>query len=82
MEWDIFYDRFFDWSDSTRTSRISSLTSFGPSKEVIEVALELYDEKVTARFLKKALDAGVRFEAGDIADLVGIANENPWTSLC
>lgn len=45
MDWQIFYERFFDWASSTQIQRIRQLTSFGPSDQVTEVAQELMDEK-------------------------------------
>lgn len=71
MDWETFYDRFYDWSTSTQISRISSLTSFGASSEVAEVAQEFMDEKVASRFIKKAVAAGVQFTPEEIYDLSG-----------
>lgn len=71
MDWETFYDRFYDWSTSTQISRISSLTSFGASSEVAEVAQEFGDEKAASRFIKKAVAAGVQFTPEEIYDLSG-----------
>ena len=48
MEWADYYDRFFDWADSTQISRISSLTDFDSdcSAEVLEIAQCFVDDKV------------------------------------
>lgn len=45
MDWQTFYERFFDWASSTQVHRVHQLTSFGPSDQVAEVAQELMDEK-------------------------------------
>ena len=71
MDWETYYDRFYDWSTSTQISRMSSLTSFGASSEVAEVAQEFMDEKVASRFIKKAIAAGVQFTPEEIYDLSG-----------
>lgn len=69
MDWQTFYERFFDWASSTQVHRVRQLTSFGPSNQVAEVAQELMDEKSASRFIRKALEAGVSFTAENIEDL-------------
>lgn len=69
--WDEYYEKFYDWSTSTQISRMSSLTSFGSSSEVAEVAQEFMDEKVASRFIKKAITSGVQFTPEEIYDLSG-----------
>ena len=69
MDWQTFYERFFDWAPSTQVQRVRQLTSFGPSDQVAEVAQELMDEKSASRFIRKALEAGVSFTAENIEDL-------------
>lgn len=71
MTWETYYDKFYDWSTSTQISRMPSLTSFGASSEVAEVAQEFMDEKVASRFIKKAIAAGVQFTPEEIYDLSG-----------
>lgn len=63
ISWDDYYEKFYDWSESTQKNRAYGLTSYGPADEVFEIAQELAfnDEKFTARFINRALDAGVRF---------------------
>ncbi len=69
MDWETFYDRFYNWSTSTQINRISSLTSFGASSEVTEVAQEFMNKKAASRFVKKAVAAGVQFTPEEIYDL-------------
>ena len=38
MKWEDYYDRFWAWAESTKISRISSLTDFTSSAEVVEIA--------------------------------------------
>ena len=45
VTWETFYERFYDWADSTQVSNISKLTTFGPSAEVCEIAQSLFDKK-------------------------------------
>ena len=66
MTWETFYDRFYDWADSTQISNISKLTDFGPSAEVCEIATSFVDEKAATRLVKKALAAGVRFTSTEV----------------
>lgn len=46
MDWDTYYEKFYDWATSTQISRMSSLTSFGDSSEIAEVAQEYMDEQL------------------------------------
>lgn len=71
VDWDTYYEKFYDWSTSTQISRMSSLTSFGPSSEVAEVAQEYMDEKAASRLIKKAVANGVQFTPDEIYDLSG-----------
>lgn len=75
MTWDEYYDKFYDWANSTQISRISQLTSFGSADELCEVAIELIDEKAATRLIKKAVAAGVVFNADQIVDLTDALNE-------
>ena len=59
MKWEDYYDRFWDWAESTKISRISSLTDFTSSAEVVEIANEFFDEKIGSRLVKRALDQGI-----------------------
>lgn len=69
MTWAEYYNKFYDWAQSTRISRMSSITDFGPSAEVCEIAEALLDDKLAQRLVTKALDGGVRFKAEEIMDL-------------
>ena len=61
MDWNTYYEKFYDWATGTQISRMSSLTSFGASSEVAEVAQEYMDEKAASRLIKKAIAYGVQF---------------------
>ena len=54
MTWDEYYMNFYEWAESTQISRLSSLTDFGPSDEIVEVVQNFYDEKVATRLVRKA----------------------------
>ena len=66
MDWDQYYEKFYDWTTSTQISRMSSLTSYGASSEVAEVAQEYMDEKAASRLIKKAVAYGVQFTPEEI----------------
>lgn len=55
MDWDSYYEKFYEWATSTQIKKMSSLTSFGVSVEVAEVAQEYMDEKAASRLIKKAV---------------------------
>jgi len=72
MNWDDFYDRFYEWADSTKVSRISSLTSFGDEDSVCEIAAEyayLGNNECT-KFLKKVISLGAKFSVQSIMELI------------
>lgn len=81
MTWEVFYDRFYDWADSTQVSNISKLTTFGPSAEVCEIAQALFDEKAAVRLIKKAMAAGVRFTSEEVVELDGCVDETLFSEL-
>ena len=81
MDWDQYYEKFYDWATSTQISRMSSLTSYGASSEVAEVAQEYMDEKAASRLIKKAVAYGVQFTPEEIYDLSGCCNTEAMNVL-
>lgn len=81
MLWTDFYDGFWDWSDSTRRSRISSLEDIGTGEEVVEVVLEIEDEKVRAQLIRKAMKFGVKFTSEDFMNLDGELSDELYEQL-
>lgn len=81
MDWDTYYEKFYDWATSTQISRMSSLTSYGASSEVAEVAQEYMDEKAASRLIKKAVAYGVQFTPDKIYDLSGWCNTEAMNAL-
>jgi hypothetical protein len=69
MKWAEYYDRYWQWAESTRINRISTLTDFTSSAEVAEVAPTFCDEKVGSRLVKRAMQHGVRFTPSEIIEL-------------
>lgn len=74
MEWSEYYGKFDEWATSTQISRLSALTSYGPSDEVAEVAQGLMDETAASRLIRRALAAGEQFTAEEICELVDCCN--------
>ena len=81
MEWDAYYKKFDEWATSTQISRLSALTSYGPSNEVAEVAQGLMDETAASRLIRRALAAGVQFTAEEICELVNCCNAAVMNAL-
>lgn len=83
MTWDEYYDKFYEWADSTQISRLSSLTSFNPdcSAEVLEVAQCFVDDKIAMRLINKALAGGVRFSVDEIMELTSMLEKPMLTRL-
>ena len=40
MTWAEYYDKFYDWSESTQVNKLSSVEALGPADEVAEVLME------------------------------------------
>lgn len=70
MNWNDFYERFYDWSESTQRARIYSLTDMGPSAEVTEIACAASDVKLADCLINRALNKQVSFSAVQIIDLL------------
>lgn len=81
MKWCDFYDNFWDWSDSTRRTRISSLENIGTGEEIVEVLLEIEDEKVRAQLVRKAMNMGATFTSEDFMSLDGELPSNLYEQL-
>ncbi len=77
MNWATYYERFYDWSESTQINRISSLTDFGASEEVAEVIQPFMDGKAASRLVKKALEHGVKFSAQEVMDMIDLLDDIP-----
>ena len=71
MLWEDFYDGYCDWSESTVRTRISSLADIGEGEDVVDVILNLSDEKSKIQLAKKAMKLGVRFTQDDFMTLDG-----------
>lgn len=69
MLWTDFYDNFWDWSDTTRSTRISSLEDIGTGEEIVEVIYEIEDNKVRAQLIRKAIKLGAKFTSDDFQNL-------------
>ena len=81
LDWEKFYDRFYNWEESTQINRISSLTSFGPSDEVAEIAMAYFEEKDASAFLRKAINFGVTFTTDEIMELINFCDTNTANML-
>ena len=81
MTWAEYYDKFYDWSESTQISRLSSVTNFGPADEICEIAAAFSDEKIANRLIRKAIAAGVPFSCDHVSDLEGIVADELFLEL-
>lgn len=70
MEWDEYYEKCGEWSDSTKISKISQISSFGSHSEVWEIAQDYMDGKAAGRLIKKAMINDVHFTGEEIVDMI------------
>lgn len=55
--WDEYYEKFYDWAESTQVRNLSALTSLGSADEVGEIIIELQVNVHAAnRLLRKAVE--------------------------
>ena len=53
LEWVDYYDKVFDWSESTRVCRISDLTDIGSPDDIVDDAQTFDDDKNASKLIKK-----------------------------
>ena len=69
--WDEYYEKFYDWAESTQVRNLSGLTSLGTAEEVAEIIVELQvNESASNRLLSKAVDARLQFSADNLLDFL------------
>ena len=71
MTWEEYYDKFYDWAESTQIKKLSSVDKLGPADEVTEVMVEftMAHEDVVNRIARKAIEQNLIFSAENISDL-------------
>ena len=71
MTWDEYYEKFYDWVESTQVRYLSSLSSLGEADEVGEIIIELQvNVPASNRLLKKAVEAKLSFSASDLIEFL------------
>ena len=71
--WDEYYEKFYDWAESTQVRNLSALTSLGTADEVGEIIIELQVNVPAAnRLLKKAVEAKLAFSGSDLIEFLCI----------
>lgn len=79
--WDEYYDKFYDWAESTQVRNLSALTSLGSADEVGEIIIELQVNVPAAnRLLKKAVEAKLAFSGSDLVEFACINNKELATA--
>ena len=69
MNWETYYEKFYDWAESTQIRKLSELSDFGPPEEIVEVIEGLMNEKAASRLARKAVEAGVQFSTEQLEEL-------------
>ena len=73
MKWAEYYDKFYDWSESTQVNKLSSVEALGPADEVAEVLMEFAFNRgeIANRLARKAVAQKVIFSADNLMDFTG-----------
>ena len=71
MTWEEFYDKYYDWADSTKIKKLSSVEKLGPADEVTDVMMDLTfeHEEISNRIARKAIAQNIVFSADNIETL-------------
>ena len=81
LTWDEYYNKFYDWEESTQAQYLSALTSLGPADEVGEIIIELQvDVRAANRLLRKAVEAKLAFSASDLIEFLCINDKELATA--
>ena len=71
-KWAEYYERYDGWQESTQYSRLASIKDFGPdgspSEEICD-CIQYVDTRTATSILRRALAAGVRFRAAEVAEI-------------
>ena len=71
--WEEYYEKFYDWAESTQARNLSGLISLGSADEVGEIIIELQVNVPAAnRLLRKAVEAKLAFSASDLIEFLCI----------
>ena len=73
MTWDEYYEKYYDWAESTRIKKLSSVEVLGAPEEVAEVMLDFAfnHEDIVNRIARKSIEQKLVFSADDIINLTG-----------
>ena len=79
--WDEYYEKFYDWAESTQVRNLSALTSLGSADEVGEIIIELQVNVPAAnRLLKQAVAAQLAFSGSDLVEFACINDKELATA--
>lgn len=73
MTWTEYYDKFYDWSESTQVNKLSSVEALGPADEVAEILMEFAFNRgeIANRLARKAVAQKIIFSADNLMDFTG-----------
>ena len=79
--WEEYYEKFYDWAESTQVRNLSGLTSLGSADEVGEIIIELQTNVPAAnRLLRKAVEAKLVFSGSDLVEFACINDKELATA--
>lgn len=71
--WDEYYEKFYDWAESTQVRNLSGLISLGSANEGGEIIIELQINVPAANcLLRKAVEAKLAFSGSDLVEFACI----------
>src|SRR5574344_1447056 len=73
--WEEYYEKFYDWAESTQSRNLSQLTTLGDVDEVAEIIIELQVNVSAAnRLLRRANEAKMKFKTDDLVEFLNICD--------
>ena len=83
MEWAEYYEKFYDWAESTQIKKLSLVEALGPGDEVAEVMMSFaFDhDDIVNRIARKAIEQKIVFSGENIADFTNLIDSQLQNQL-
>lgn len=83
MEWAEYYEKFYDWAESTQIKKLSLVEALGPGDEVAEVMMSFaFDhDDIVNRIARKAIEQKIVFSGENIADFTNFIDSQLQNQL-
>ncbi len=81
MDWEEYYDNFYDMDESARISAISGIATIGVGEEVCELAESFEDDDGATVLVERMLSLGAGFHTDEIQALFELVSPRVYSGL-